>query len=49
MDYINVPLFIIQSAYDIWAIPNILGIPCVKDGNLLQCTDDEKTKIEKYR
>jgi len=46
---IKTPLFIIQSPYDSWSIPNILGIECTKDGTLKTCTDEEKDEIKKFR
>ena len=30
--FIKVPLFIIQSTYDTWALQNILGLTCVPNG-----------------
>lgn len=38
LDYINVPMFIIQSGYDAAAIPKILQIYCVINDTLDHCT-----------
>jgi hypothetical protein len=32
--YVKVPLFAIQSAYDTWSVPNILGIKCQNNASL---------------
>ena len=44
---------IINSEYDAWAIPNLLRIPCLKNGTsgltLSECSDTEMKYIEKYR
>ena len=45
--YIKVPLFPIQSLYDSWSIPNILGINCLKDEiSLAPCTEPHRNYIE---
>jgi hypothetical protein len=31
-EFIKVPIFIIQSTYDTWALQNILGLTCVPNG-----------------
>ena len=35
--YIPVPLFAIQSPYDTWSLPNILGLDCENGGSLAGC------------
>jgi hypothetical protein len=36
--YVKVPLFVSQSLYDTWSIPNILGVDCVVGHlNLAKC------------
>lgn len=35
--YISVPLFAIQSPYDTWCLPYILGLFCAKGGSLSEC------------
>lgn len=35
--YIKIPLFAIQSPYDTWCLPNILGLFCQRGGSLLDC------------
>ena len=47
--YIKVPLFAIQSLYDTWSISNILGISCIVNSSLNECTDAERKVIEEYR
>lgn len=46
-------LLLINSEYDSYAIPNILGINCLKAGKsgetLSSCTATEHKQIEKYR
>lgn len=47
--FIKIPLFPIQSLYDSWSLPNILGIRCESGGSLSNCNDTEKTAINQYR
>ena len=47
--YISGPLFAIQSPYDAWCIPNILGLSCDKAGSLAECqTAGVMDVIERY-
>jgi hypothetical protein len=48
LPHIHVPLFFIQSQYDAWVIPNILGLGCVVEGSLELCTQDELQFIEQH-
>lgn len=51
-EFIHVPIFIIQSGYDTWALHNVLGLNCVADGQgvpLTQCSVKESEAILKYR
>lgn len=38
----------INSGYDSWAIPNILGIKCVKGHSLDLCSEEEMKHIVDY-
>ena len=44
---------VINSEYDAWAIPNLMRIPCLKQGvsgfTLSGCSKEQLTYIEKYR
>jgi hypothetical protein len=40
--FIRTPLFPVNSLYDSWSIPNILGINCEASGSLKGCTDAER-------
>ena len=42
-------MFIIQSPYDSWCIPMILGISCANDGTLSKCTAEELEAIGRQR
>ena len=47
----KVPQFVIQSPYDAWSIPNILGINCLKGLYLISmvnCDDGQLKYIEDY-
>ena len=44
----KVPQFVIQSPYDSWSIPNILGINCLDGISLANCDDDQLKYIEDY-
>lgn len=46
--FIKVPLFSIQSMYDSWSLPNILGIGCQNAGSLAGCTPAQLEYIEQY-
>ena len=43
--HIKVPQFPIQSLYDTWSIPNILGIYCIKGESLAGCKTEERREI----
>ena len=47
--YIKVPQFPIQSLYDSWSLPNILGINCGVAGSFANCTSGQMEVIDKYR
>ena len=51
--FIRGKFMIINSEYDAWAIPNLMKIPCLKEGvsgfTLSNCSKDEMDYIEKYR
>jgi hypothetical protein len=49
INYIDVPVFFVQSLYDQWSIPNILHTDCVWDGTLYNCTVDQLNYIEQHR
>lgn len=44
--FITVPLLPIQSLYDAWCIPNILGIRCISGQSIKNCNSTENTMIE---
>lgn len=46
--FINVPQFAIQSPYDSWSLPNILGIACENGGSLSGCGEGQLRYIEDY-
>ena len=39
--FINVPQFPINSLYDSWSLPNILGITCGSGGSLANCNQGQ--------
>ena len=41
-------MYIIQSLYDSWSVPNILGVSCIDDSSLINCDSFKKTAIEEY-
>lgn len=47
--YIRAPLFPINSLYDSWSLPNILGISCVANESLKACTAEQRAIIESYK
>lgn len=49
LNFIKVPLFPIQSLYDSWSLPNILGISCENGGSLAKCSSSELKIIDEYR
>ena len=40
--HIKVPQFPLQSLYDTWSIPNILGINCISGGSLNACNKTDR-------
>lgn len=48
-NFINIPLFPIQSLYDSWSLPNILGIGCGNGGSLANCNQSQLEYINEYR
>ena len=49
IDFIDVPVFIVQPNYDAWQVPELLHIQCTKDNTMNSCTDVEVAYIEKNR
>jgi O-palmitoleoyl-L-serine hydrolase len=47
--YIKVPLFPIQSLYDSWSLPNILGLGCGSGESLNNCNQGQMEFINQYR
>ena len=47
-EFIKTPLFPIQSLYDSWSLPNIVGIACNVNQDLSKCTSQEMQVIEEY-
>lgn len=47
--YIQVPIFAINSLYDSWSLPNILGISCQSGGSLANCNQGQMQVIEEYK
>ncbi len=43
--YIKAPQFAVQSLYDTWAIPHILGITCIKEASLENCDASDRKVI----
>ena len=51
-NYIQTPVYLIESQYDNWAIHNVLELDCVPNGeavSLLDCDIDEERYIREYR
>jgi len=46
--FIKVPQFAIQSPYDAWSIPSILGLNCQDAEFLAACDNDQLKYIEDY-
>jgi hypothetical protein len=46
--HIKTPMFIIQSLYDVWSIPNILGVTCIVNASLADCNPTQMNHIEEY-
>ena len=49
LHYIESPVFISESLYDSWSVPNILGISCIADGTMSKCSEADKQKINLFR
>lgn len=48
--HIQTPLFPVNSLYDTWSIPNILGISCINStGSLAGCSDGDRHTIDEYK
>lgn len=49
IDYIQAPLFIPQTLYDLWSLIYIAGIRCVTNyKSLASCSETERKTIEEY-
>ncbi|CAD8118533.1 unnamed protein product [Paramecium sonneborni] len=48
IEYIDTPIFFVQSPYDSWCIPNILKLSCANDGTLLNCNQNQVNFIESH-
>lgn len=51
-NYIQTPVYLIESQYDLWAIHNVLELDCVPNGeavSLLECDINEERYIREYR
>lgn len=46
--FIKVPLFPVQSLYDSWSLPNILGMTCSSGGSFAHCSQGQMIVIEQY-
>lgn len=46
--FIKVSLFAIQSLYDSWCLPNILGIICANGNSLKNCNARDRSYVEDY-
>ena len=46
--FITAPIYMMQSLYDTWSSYNILGVKCVQNGSLMNCTSKEVDTIEEY-
>ena len=46
--FIKTPIFAIQSLYDTWSIPNVIGVNCVSGNSLSKCNDEQISYIENY-
>lgn len=54
LSYIDVPLFISESLYDIWQLANILQVPCMDNhiwppGPISLCNSSELVEINKFK
>lgn len=46
--YMKTPVFAIESLYDTWSIPNILGLSCLNGSSLHNCNDQQLAYIDQY-
>eukprot|EP00347_Sterkiella_histriomuscorum_P004397 403360614 len=46
--FIDSPLYLMQSAYDSWALGNVLGSTCSQNDNLNACNHIEKAQIHTF-
>lgn len=42
------PVFAIESLYDTWSIPNILGLSCLNGSSLHNCNEKQSAYIDDY-
>ena len=47
-EFIKVPVFAVQSLYDSFSIPNIMGVSCIPNG-LASCSEEDRDLIEDNR
>ena len=47
-EFIKIPIFAIQSLYDSWSIPNILGLHCQNGASFQPCNTTQMSVIERY-
>lgn len=41
-------MFPVESLYDSWSVPNILGISCINSGSLQDCSQSDRAALEVY-
>lgn len=46
--YINVRSLLVQSMYDTWSLPNILGTKCIKGNDLADCDQTQMHAIQQH-
>lgn len=49
VNYIDIPILALQSAYDTWQLHNILGIDCSDSQTLKKCDNKDKLLANEYR
>jgi O-palmitoleoyl-L-serine hydrolase len=47
-EFIESPIFIIESSYDLYSVQAILNLSCTKDRNLFDCTPQERDYLDQY-
>jgi hypothetical protein len=47
-EHIKVPLFVMQSLYDMYSLTQIVGATCIFD-SILSCNDEEFAAVEENR